>query len=95
MSLYMYTCILVLCAISLYTLIKKNLIRSLKILPPFCLLSAMMLGILHNYSTYFDDPLFKLSERACLRLFSLSTTPHVAWRTESRRQSPAVLFQRG
>lgn len=35
-----------------------------------------------------------LSERACLSVLSESNTPHVACSTESRRQSPAVLFHR-
>ena len=43
-------------------------------------------------ATYIIAPSLMLSERACLNVFSESNTPHVAWSTESRRQSPAVLF---
>lgn len=45
--------------------------------------------------TNFCDPFLRLSERACLSVPSLSTTPHVACRAESSRQSPAVLFHKG
>uniref|UniRef100_A0A915J2I6 Uncharacterized protein n=1 Tax=Romanomermis culicivorax TaxID=13658 RepID=A0A915J2I6_ROMCU len=36
----------------------------------------------------------KLSDNACLRLFSESNTPQVACRTESNKQSPAVRFHK-